>query len=116
MIADRLRSVWRTVNSRSSREAAQLGFAVDDLVDQIYHGLFDREPDPGGREAFRKFLADGLQCGSPNVAQMLRACIDSPEFRLRYAGESRAPIGITAPAAEEVFARFHRYEGPGRPG
>jgi FkbM family methyltransferase len=116
MIANRFRSALRAVSSRSSREAEELTFSVDDVVDQVYRGLFDREPDPAGRKAFRNLLSDGLHAGRPGVAEMLRACIESPEFRLRYSAESTAPIGITASDAQRVFACFRRYEGPGRPG
>jgi hypothetical protein len=114
MIADSIRSVLHRVNSRTSREPEDLKVSVGDLVDQIYRGLFDREPDPAGGEAYKNFLADGLRHGTPNIAQMLRACVDSTEFRTRRAAESTTPIGITATEAQGVFDRFKRYDGPGR--
>ena len=88
-----IRSLLRATPHASDEEK----ISVDDLVDQIYRGLFDREPDQTGREAHRRFLADGLRIGRPSIAEMLRACIESPEFRLGHPTEPRTKIGLTHP-------------------
>jgi FkbM family methyltransferase len=107
-----VRSVLRADHRKSDEEK----ISVDYLVDQIYRGLFNREPDQGGREAQRRFLVDGLRSGSPCIAEMLRSCIESPEFRLAHVTEPRAKIGATVSEAREVFLHFDKYTGPGHSG
>jgi hypothetical protein len=116
-----------TMNASTFRSALQImsakmsgrrppGFSVDEVIEGIYMGLFNREPDSSGARTFRHFLQDGLQNGTLKIAEMVRSCIGSPEFSAIRPVEAHEPIGIIATEAEAVFGSFVKYQNPGRSG
>lgn len=104
IIGNAFRSAIQTLNLKfNPNRPKNLMISIDDIVNEIYRGLLNREPDPLGGKTYRQFLCDGLENGTLKIAEMLRSCVDSPEFHAVRPIESRKPIGSTRNEAEEVL-------------
>ena len=85
------------------------------FVHDVYRVLLGREPDEAG---LRTYLGE-LGSGRLNRQGVLNEFMWSGEFAGRYRSLTsgvREPDGCTRAEAMEVFRRFPRYTGPGRPG
>jgi FkbM family methyltransferase len=87
-----------------------------DFVTVMYRGLLGREPDESGL----KFYTNALRNGEIDKVALINSVLSSAEFKGRSGVEicsgSGEPFGCLQSEALTVFARFQKYEGPGREG
>ena len=79
------------------------GLTFEEIVTALYHGLFEREPDPGGFEYAMSLLRGGMA-----VEDLVRAVLKSAEFA------NRVPALLAPPEAlpDLIRAMPERYEWP----
>lgn len=85
--------------SRPLRRDAYPSFSIDEVIQAIYRGLLDRDPDQAGLDTFRRALTDGMP-----LETFVGAVAASPEFVARCAShgpgtKTAEPIELTRLAA-----------------
>lgn len=88
----------------------------DTFIAQVYRGLLGRDPDQAGRSYFGQRLRERTL----DRVGLIQALVTSPEFKSAAGGSPQSrqnePRGCSRSEAETLFAKFKRFEGPGRPG
>jgi Domain of unknown function (DUF4214) len=93
-------------------------FDVAQFVTDAYRGVLGRDPEQKGLEFYSDHIVSGRMTGPELIAALIR----STEFRLgagkllSTVEKETGPSGCLALEAMELFHRWERYDGPGRPG